>query len=201
MKCDLCENEATVHEVTVKSGVKVEKHLCESCARQQGISVQPSVPINELITKYVMAHAAPSAAPSAPAPSGTARATVCPTCGTTYAEFRQTGLLGCADCYKAFEAQLSPLLERAHEGATHHVGKLPRRTLAASRLSQGSGTAARGLEAVLGGAEERAKRLTAIRMQLDEAVSSEQYERAAKLRDELRRLSEMGAAREREKGA
>lgn len=193
MKCDQCENEATVHEVTVKNGAKVEKHLCESCAKQQGIAIQPSVPINELITKYVMAHGSGAVI----GPQGqVARASICPSCSITYADFRQTGLLGCPECYRAFEAQLGPLLERAHEGAVNHSGKIPRRALAASRLGRGGtgqGPGPRGLEAMLGTAQERAKRLAALRKQLDDAVESEQYERAATLRDELRKLSEMAA--------
>ena len=45
----------------------------------------------------------------------------------TWAEFRQSGLLGCAHDYTLFEKDLTPLLQRAHEGATHHVGKVPAR--------------------------------------------------------------------------
>src|SRR5690606_474116 len=37
MKCDLCNRPAVVHEVTVKSGVKKEVHLCEVHAREAGI--------------------------------------------------------------------------------------------------------------------------------------------------------------------
>ena len=36
-------------------------------------------------------------------------------------------LLGCANDYTVFERDLTPLLQRAHEGATHHVGKVPAR--------------------------------------------------------------------------
>jgi protein arginine kinase activator len=171
MKCDLCEQEATVHEVTIKGGAKVEKHLCERCARKQGIAVQPAVPIQDLLNKYVLAQA------STPAP----KTAGCPACELTYAEFRQHGLLGCQECYKAFEDQLGPLLERAHGGGTHHVGKIPR------RASAGGG----GAEAVLGGMEERARRLMALQKQLEESVRAEQYERAAQLRDEIRKASEV----------
>src|SRR5262249_37488788 len=116
MKCDQCEQEATVHEVTIKAGKKVERHLCERCARKQGIAVQPQLPINELINKSMI----PAGGSGAPPVE---RGTVCGACGPTSAEFRQSGLLGCPDCYRTFEAQLGPLLERAHEGGTHHVGK------------------------------------------------------------------------------
>ena len=85
------------------------------------------------------------------------------------AQFREQSLLGCADCYKAFETPLAPLLERAHESGTHHVGKMPRRA--------GSG-------------EQRQALLTRMRKRLAEAVAGEDYELAARLRDEIRRYEE-----------
>ena len=183
MKCDRCEQEATVHEVTIRGGKKVERHLCERCARGQGIAVQAPVPINELIAKHLIAQNLVEGAAAT-------KAKACPVCGLTYAEFRQSGLLGCADCYKTFEAQLGPLLERAHEGGVHHVGKVPRRALARSKAA---GPAEAGPEAVLGDQAERAVRLATLRRQLDEAVAAEQYERAARLRDELRKATDLEA--------
>jgi protein arginine kinase activator len=189
MKCDHCDNEATVHEVTVKSGVKIEKHLCESCASSQGISVTPSTPINELIKHYVMSHGLASTPPGA-APAQAAAATkaqTCPTCKTTFAEFRQHGLLGCPDCYKVFEAQLSPLLERAHDGGVRHTGKTPRRMVGGEPPAPPVPKPASVL-----GLEDREARLRRIRKELDSAVQAEKYELAAKLRDELRRINDAG---------
>lgn len=176
MKCDNCDNEATVHELTVKSGIKVEKHLCDQCAREQGIAVQSHPPIADLITKHLMQQS--MAGPTRPPPR---KLNACSSCGLSYAEFRQGGLLGCPECYKAFEEQLGPLLERAHEGATHHVGKAPRRLLLATQ-SRGDGDEA---EALIGGPDERAERITLLRKHLQQAVHAEQYERAAQIRDEL----------------
>lgn len=163
MKCDTsgCEREATVHEVTIKGGKKVEKHLCELCAREHGISVQTHAPISELLTKFVMSQAGGGQEQQ----GEKSRATACPACGCTWARFRQHGLLGCDRCYEVFEEGLSPLIERAHQGATHHVGKAPRRA--------GEGLALQN-------------RMAALRRELQEAVACEQYERAARLRDELR---------------
>src|SRR4051812_50191131 len=53
--------------------------------------------------------------------------TTCDQCKITWAEFRQHGLFGCEKDYDIFEKDLSPLLQRAHEGATHHTGKVPTR--------------------------------------------------------------------------
>ena len=110
----------------------------------------------------------------------------CPSCGLTFSEFKTSGHLGCANCYKVFESQISPLIERAHEGATHHVGKVPKRLLGGG--ASGSAEA----RSVLGDLEARNQRRIALRKQLDDAIRGEQYEVAAKLRDQISKLSELG---------
>lgn len=157
MKCDRCDNEATVHEVTVQKGQKVEKHLCEECAKNEGIAVQSHHPITEILSKFVIAQGGESK-----------RADACPECGLAYGEFRQNGLLGCPACYEAFESQLGPLLERAQEGGSHHIGKAPRRS---------------------GGSLDRGQMVAALRKQLSEAIAAEHYEKAAQIRDRLRSVS------------
>lgn len=184
MKCDRCDSEATVHEITVRQGAKVERHLCEACARKEGLAPPGGLPVTELTIAHIIA---PGGAAAKPRPGPAVRAQACPTCGLAYTEFRKSGLLGCPDCYRAFETQLAPLIERAHAGATHHVGKLPRRKLAASRLANAD-------PGVLGSPEEQRERLAALRRQLADAVRGEQYERAARIRDELRRLEHPGGA-------
>ncbi len=168
MKCDNCNKPATVHLTEIRNGKKVEKHLCEQCAAQaEGMPalVKGHQPINELLTQFVMAH------------SGLHKElnTTCDQCGITWAEFRQQGLFGCERDYDVFEKDLTPLLQRAHEGATHHSGKIPAR---------GGGT----------GASPRPKRkfvdIAKLRKELQRAVELEDYERAAKLRDQIRQAEE-----------
>lgn len=158
-KCDRCENEATVHEVVIRGGERQEKHLCESCAREQG-PLEPTsqhASVGEVQASHI-------ASKSGVEPPATPRPGACPSCGMTFADFRQSGVLGCADCYKVFEPQLGPMIERAHEGATHHTGKSPKRGV---------------------GGQDRAHRIAVLRKQLQEAIIAEQYERAANLRDML----------------
>lgn len=182
MVCDDCgKHEATIHEVVIIGGKSIEKHLCETCAAKVGLGASPHVPLHELVSSFVKTTQAAAEAIGQ---------MTCPHCTLTYARFKQTGLLGCAGCYKAFEDKIGPLIERAHEGATHHVGKIPRGALARSR----EGGAER-LEMLLGSLEERTRRLDELRRQLAEAVSSEQYERAATLRDEIRKMGEIEPAR------
>ena len=159
MKCDNCNKTATVHLTEIKHGKKIEKHLCEQCAAQnEGLPVKSHTPINELLTNFVMAH------------SGLQKEVghACENCGITWAEFRQGGLFGCANDYQVFEKDLTPLLQRAHEGATHHVGKVPTRR-------GGSGVPMK-----------RQIDLTKLRKELAKAVEAEDYERAAKLRDQIK---------------
>ena len=161
-KCENCNKaQATVHLTEIKGGKKIEKHLCETCAAQnEGVAVKPHTPINELLTNFVLAHSGLQQTKET--------TKTCEHCGITWAEFRQNGLLGCEHDYTLFEKDLTPLLQRAHEGATHHLGKVPMRR-------GGTGVPIR-------------KSLDAVKLkkELAKAVESEDYERAAKLRDVIR---------------
>jgi protein arginine kinase activator len=92
-------------------------------------------------------------------------ADACPGCGASLQDFRESGRLGCPECYRTFETPLRDLLRRLH-GSTHHVGeRYIERTTA-------------GREPMLEAAE--------LRERLRVAVESENFELAAELRDRLR---------------
>lgn len=174
MICECGEHEAVIHETVIVNGVHTERHLCESCARRAGLLTGSGT------LTPAGAIAAAVAAQATTTPRASAPAGVCPSCGTTFAEFKQHGLLGCAGCYGTFSRQLGPLLERAHEGGTHHVGKAPTHAIDAEKRQH---------------AEERRReraarqeKLESLRRDLDRAVREELYEQAASIRDELRRL-------------
>lgn len=90
----------------------------------------------------------------------------CSFCGLTFQELRKKGRLGCSECYNVFEDYLIPLIKKIH-GATHHTGKSP---LALDK------------KVVLD------RKIKELKEQLQRAVSLEEYEEAAKLRDEIREL-------------
>ncbi|MFN4242273.1 MAG: UvrB/UvrC motif-containing protein [Tepidisphaerales bacterium] len=160
MKCERCDNPATVHVTEIRSGKQISIHLCEKCASKGDYQTgNAHTPINELLTQFVMTQS------GIPKESTAA----CESCGITWAEFRQNGLLGCAHDYELFEKDLTPLLQRAHEGATHHVGKVPTRR-------GGRGVPMR-----------RTVDLARLRKELQRAVEAEDYERAAELRDLIRK--------------
>ncbi len=166
MMCSRCgEREATIHEVVIDSdGERAEEHLCEVCAQEAGVNSNVQVPIAQLISSFVVAEPGSEPEPARARPGGS-----CSSCGLTYGDFRKTGLLGCESCYDAFADRLTPLLQRAHEGGTHHVGRSP----------------ARGAGVKTIGASEAAARVAQLRRQLAEAVRNERYERAAQLQREI----------------
>lgn len=160
MLCQRCKkNTATVHLTDIVKNEKRERHLCEKCASEEGVTVKQQVPINELLTNFVMEQ------------SGARELAklTCPECGTSFLEFRNSGLLGCPNDYDAFAKALVPLLERAHEGASEHKGKSPTRG---------------------GAGREKQRQVAALERQLAEAVEKEDYELAADLRDRIKALEQ-----------
>lgn len=162
--CERCKKaQATFHLTNLEpTGAKVERHLCERCAAEEGLVPvnKPAVNINEILESFVAGGKAGAAALSNLA---------CDECGISYVEFRNQGLLGCPKDYDVFREPLARLIERAHDGATHHVGKTPKST-GARRAPQ--------------------QDIRRLKRQLEDAVQGEDYERAAKLRDAIRELEE-----------
>lgn len=166
-KCDRCSKDPKFHDVKIlPDGTIVEKHACEDCAAEMG---------------FLPLGASDLVSPSRPAQPGAA----CPDCHLTFAQFKRIGRLGCPTCYETFERQLAPILERSQEGGTHHVGKVPRRLLRERSQAGSSGD----LASVLGDAKQRALRLKTLSERLTRAVEHEQYEQAARIRDQIRLAS------------
>ncbi|MBX3473898.1 MAG: UvrB/UvrC motif-containing protein [Planctomycetes bacterium] len=96
---------------------------------------------------------------------------VCPECGMTLAEFKHKGRFGCARDYEVFAGHLDPLLERIHDVTPpRHKGRRPAHAPAGDALVQ------------------RSRDLAGLRQQLQAAVAEENYELAAKLRDQIQTL-------------
>ncbi len=161
-KCDKCDQPAEVHEIDVEAGREI--HLCREHAIEAGFQVPQSAPVTDLLTQFATM---PTQA-DPPAPRRVERPTACVECGSTFARFRKTGLLGCPDCYGAFARQLDTVVARSQNGANAHVGRVPDQS---SEL-----------------VDLQALRRSLIE-ELDRAVASEQYERAANLRDRLNTLA------------
>ncbi len=160
-KCRRCSKPATLHITEIRDGVVHEVHLCEGCAHDYLSNPQGPESLDE--------PAEGAAAFEEPADEAELEALdqlVCPNCGITFREFRSQGRLGCPHDYVAFESELLPLLENIH-GETQHCGKFPKRAPDAS---------------------QRQYQLIKLRNELRQAIEGEDYEHAARLRDEIQAL-------------
>lgn len=161
MQCQICQkNDATIHLTEIVNGNRTEMHVCERCAAEQDIAVKSHIPINELLSSLLAVQ------PTDDELAGPLeQALVCPNCGFTLDQFRKEGVLGCPQDYVLFEKALQPLIEKAHDGRTAHCGKAP------SKAPKDT---------------KKQMQLLNLRQQLEAAVQSEDYELAAKLRDEIK---------------
>jgi protein arginine kinase activator len=166
MKCQQCEKPATFHITELTGPQPQELHFCESCAKsyltQGEPGTTPAAPslANVLAKQLQIGKAAEELAKL--------DQRACPVCGITFFEFRNQGRLGCPHDYVFFEKELTPLVANIH-GETRHVGKRPR-----------------GHEA---GTDQQTE-LIRLRREMEEAKQKEHYERAAKIRDQIRELEQ-----------
>lgn len=157
MQCDLCGHvEATVHLTEIVGDQTRELHLCEPCAREKGVKVEPSFGLADLLSGL---------ADLDPSLGATAEQTplTCPQCGMRFEDVKRSGRLGCGACYEAFRRPIAVLLRRIH-GAARHTGKVP------AAMS----TRARFLADLEG-----------LKARLKQAVKVEAFEDAARLRDQI----------------
>src|SRR5690242_6360863 len=182
MICQNCQkNVAKIHVTEIQAHADVpateaegsgfrEQHLCEVCAESMDLpNTAPAKKSTQEIWKLLQMAAQQTRKKSAPA---------CPDCGMTLEEFRKKGRLGCAKDYEVFKTPILEILERVH-GARSHVGRMP-----------GGPTTTR----TLGAPADDVHRLVDLRRELESAIRSEAYERAAHLRDEIKALEDTQAA-------
>jgi protein arginine kinase activator len=155
--------------------------LCDQCGQNEAIIHLTQIVDNQMTTKHLcegcaadkglppgagavnfpltdfLAQVGKQAPETAPPP--------CPFCGLRVEEFKKAGRLGCSHCWVSFEDNLKGLLRRLH-GGTQHVGKVylpPNPTRA-----------------------QQQERLVGLRRKLSRAVESEDFERAAEIRDMIK---------------
>lgn len=129
--------------------------LCPSCAR--ALEVEANTPsfgptVGELLGSLLADHGARA----------------CPACATSFRSIRQTGRVGCSECFRVFRARIQQLLEQKGL-ADPHVGRYPARLHSYKRLLVDR---------------------ESLRRELEEAVHREDYEAAASLRDRMQGMEE-----------
>ena len=161
MLCQSCkQREATSHIHSVINGVVQDTYLCPECAIKIKNGGFSNDGLFDLVSSFFKG--------DSPYKSELPK---CDCCGMTFEEISKKGRVGCPNCYLAFRRELEPSLLRIH-GRTVHVGKKP------SSLVQ---------ESVSKELDKEKSRIEMLRDQLKSAIENEEYEKAAVLRDEIRK--------------
>ncbi len=163
MKCDICGKfDATIHLTEVVNEQVTKLHICEVCAKQKSDEMQSHFGLADLLAGLV--EGAESLDGGAGVPGLVGRK--CARCGSTYGDFQASGRIGCGKCYETFAKSLSGLLRKIH-GSDRHVGKMP----FTKEISV-----------------EQRETLKRLKDELKQLVMSEEFEKAALVRDRIREL-------------
>lgn len=157
MLCQHChEREATIHMTQNINGKVTELAICAQCAKEKKIQLpfMDDFGFSGLFSNFF----------GGEREADGGQMLLCPTCSSSLERFRQTGLLGCEDCYDTFSKEIEPLIIEV-QGTDSNEGKTP--------LREADET-------------EEDDEIKVLKQQLEEAIRNEDYELAAKLRDEIR---------------
>lgn len=167
MKCDYCDSKATVFLTQLAEGQMKKVCLCDSCAKERGVTDPTGFSLADMLMgNFQKAIDAPIVQRREKIAGG---AKICPECGFTFDDLQKVRRFGCGNCYEVFADEVGPMLRGMHKGVSH-AGKVPE-----------------GLMET----HFRHKRLEELRSKLEQAISSESYEEAAQIRDEIRTLDEV----------
>lgn len=163
-KCQKCEHPAT-HKVTrIVNGQAIDLYLCQEHAAETSPlqKKSPQSDLAQLLAGFLKKEQGQKAAETE---AGTTDLR-CPVCNLRFLEYRKTWLLGCSNCYEAFEKLLGHDL-RKHHGTVRHCGKQP-------------------VPDSADGTDDT--QLAGLRKRLAVAIEDEDFELAARLRDQIRTL-------------
>lgn len=157
MKCEECHKfEATFHSMQKINGVTTQRHLCSNCQKKYslqhiGYPTLKTSGIGDFFSNLTAYDSDPTLI-------------ICPECGTTSADFLDTGYVGCSKCYECFSKVILPVVKRV-QNDVKHVGKVPP-----------------GIETDSSSEYEHLKR------ELNKVLEVEDYEQAMKIRDKMRQI-------------
>ena len=165
MFCDECKKgPAAMHITKIINNEKTELSLCEKCAKKYqqelGFNFDSNFSFHKFLTGILEIDG------NANTENQLIEYLRCEKCGADYSQFQQTGRLGCAGCYDKFANKLNILLKRV-QGSNIHCGKFPKRSGSDLRVEQ---------------------EIKTLRNKLQSLVSAEEFEKAAEVRDEIRKL-------------
>ncbi len=168
MICDLCKkNEAVIFLEAIGNNGKRKLNLCVNCAASRGISTKITAPDVKNIESIF------AEIKERDKKKNEDFLRLCPACGRSLGEIKETGTVGCPECYEVFNKEISSEIKKIGV-SEKYSGSMPKR-----------------LSHFRNSLTDRAD----LQAKLEEAVKSENYEKAAVYRDFLRALEHGSVAR------
>jgi len=182
MLCERCKiREANIIYTEVLNGVKTEHSLCVQCAQDTELGHYASMFEGEFpFSKLLAGILGIGPEDNSKSEEGMDQIT-CPACKTSYSDFIKNSQLGCPDCYSVFDLLIDESIKKL-QGNNVHVGKMPKyQTEGRNSISQ---------KIKEDGQLSDTETLALLNSKLKEAIREEEYESAAKYRDEIKALKE-----------
>lgn len=155
MQCDKCGKPSVYHSTLIVNGVSQSRNLCRDCAIKEGVFANESSLFDDMFSAF-----------SDFLPFEKVENVVCPVCKTSLAQFKNTGRLGCPNCYEAFREEIANVVKRIAPFSTHK-----------QEISSTSKTKTKKLSKV--------EQIASLRKELALAVKEERYEDASKLKKQI----------------
>lgn len=176
MQCDYCDSKATVFFTQIVDGQTTKSSLCEKCATEHGVTDPEGFLIGHIqaIPQQASEKMSQKQQPTEEVVKETASHLVCPGCGFAFEDLKKTGRLGCSQCYQYFRDDIKHNLTGMHKGVCHH-GRVPEGMLEAF---------------------EKRQQLEKLQLAMNEAIDTEDYEKAAAIRDEITQLQKKNQSAE-----
>lgn len=167
--CDECGQNEAVYTVSVMMGGEItQRRLCPDCMAKMNMNLSAGN-VRKMLSAILSALTGQEDSEAAEqAPAEEEDVVVCERCGMTIGQFTKSGKLGCPMCYTAFREKLTPMLQQIH-GRVQHAGRKPTQDEAA---------------------QQRRAQYERLTRHLEAAVAVEDYETAAVIRDQIRRLNQ-----------
>ena len=164
MLCDHCgKNKASVSVKQTINGITRTYRLCGECSSKLKYTGFLGTPFLNTVDLF-------SGLFDRSDFSGGDKVDHCPKCGATLQEILSTGHLGCVECIETFGSALLPTIRKIH-GNARHTGKVPKTASVKIKTR---------------------RQIEILEEQLKKAVALQNFEEAAQLRDEIKRLKEEG---------
>ena len=167
MLCDRCKaRNATIRKIQVVNFHKQEMNLCNQCAVELGYIGNNIGSLFSTLLNMDNIYNSVGAFDKK-----------CPVCNSSINTINKTGKFGCSECYDTFNKEVRALLRKIH-GNCAHKGATP---YVVAKNDAGESIA---------DVSKRQMELVKLKQLMQEAVDSEEFEKAAELRDRIKAIEE-----------